>query len=184
MKKIILSLLAILAAPAALFAAGEKFVDCGEGYVLANTGARDGVPAKECKKLWCRDLENNKAMGRENTAAAGYMSTPSTEEIFDSQGRSVKCFGKRKWCADSGAFDPDQGIYVKSGNAALYRGVLSGNCYKWQLHNHTCGPNEVAINDGDSWVCLNQSSSGDAARAAIKARAIRRTSTGPIIKKK
>ncbi|MDR1071563.1 MAG: hypothetical protein LBL21_02905 [Rickettsiales bacterium] len=184
MNRTILALIAILAAPAALFAAaGDKFVDCGEGYVLASSGARDGIQTKECKKLWCRDLENNKSMGRENTAAAGYVATSSPSDICDSQSNCVSCFGKRKWCADGGSFDVDKGIYVKSGSS-VYRGVLSGNCYKWQLQNHTCGPNEVAINDGDSWVCLNQSSGSDGARAAIKARAVRRTSTGPIIKKK
>jgi hypothetical protein len=172
-----------MALPFALFAADERFVDCGEGYVIANASPRDGIPAKECKKLWCRDLENNKSMGRENTAAAGYVATTSPVEICDSQNNCIKCFGKRKWCTDNGDFNPEYGVYTK-GSSRLHRSVLSGNCYKWQMLNHNCGPNEVAINDGDSWICLNQSGGTEASRAAIKSKAIRRTTTAPIIRKK
>jgi hypothetical protein len=166
----------------AAFAADDKFVDCGHGYVVAAARARDGIPTVECKKLWCRDLENNKNMGRENTAATGYVATNRPEEIYP--GAGLYCFGKRNWCLEDGAFNQEYGIYTKGGaDSSLFRSVLSGNCYKWQMQNHNCGPNEVAINDGSAWICVSQSGGTDAARSAVKSKAIRRISISPKMRK-
>jgi hypothetical protein len=81
-------------------------------------------------------------------------------------------------------FNPEYGAYSRNGSdATLYRGVLSGNCYKWQLQNHNCAPGEVAINNGVSWVCMTQATGTDASRSAVKANALRRTGVMPIRKK-
>ena len=163
--------------------AADKFADCGAGYIVISAGNRDGIPTVECKKLWCRDLENGKIMGKENTAASGYESTPGPDISESSIGNDeVYCFGKRKWCAAQGAFDPVYGGYVMNGDTPGHHvAVLSGNCYKWQLQNPGCKEDEVAINNGTSWTCLKPGSGADG-RSAIKSKAIRRISVKPNIR--
>jgi hypothetical protein len=179
MKKILSAAFAVLLA-GDLFAADEKFVDCGPGFIVENAKKRDGIASVECKKLWCRDLENGKNMGANDSAANGYVITSAPVELCDDKNNCVECFGARKWCAGeaAGVWDPDYGIHIRpDSDASMYRGILSGNCYKWQLQNHNCGPNEIAVNNGTSWSCLTQSGAGgEAARSAIKKKAIRRTS--------
>jgi hypothetical protein len=160
------------------FAADEKFVDCCPGYVVAAAKNRDGIPTVECKKIWCRDLENGRSMGSGNTAANGYESTSQPVEICDNTNRCLECFGKRKWCPaeSTGIFNTEYGIYAKDGaDSNMYRGALSGSCYKWQLQNHNCDPNEIAVNNGTSWSCLSQQDVNNGGRNAIKTKAIRRT---------
>jgi hypothetical protein len=99
-------------------------------------------------------------------------------------GAGIECFGERKWCLEDGVFNTEYGIYTKGGAPSrMYRGILSGNCYKWQLQNHDCAPNEVAINNGGEWACLTQRLDAGAAASAVKAKTIRRTAVSPIIRK-
>ena len=37
--------------------------NCGPGYILVSHNDIDDIEAAECQKLWCRDLETDKAMG-------------------------------------------------------------------------------------------------------------------------
>ena len=117
MKRIILLFFAGVVLSSAAYAADEKFVDCGAGFIVANAKSRDGIPAVECKKLWCRDLENGKSMGKENTPSAGYQSTAAPVEICDNANNCIECFGTRKWCATEtpGNFEPEFGIHVRPG---------------------------------------------------------------------
>ena len=169
--------------------AGAPFVDCGPGYVKANAKSRDGIPTTECKKLFCRDLENGRAMGTEAGMAAGY-ENKGLELAEDNKGNSVECFGRRKWCASvlpgqEGLFNTEYGIYTKGGeDGNAYRGVLKGNCYEWQTTGHSCRPGETAVIDKDtsSWICLTSGGAGNG-RSAVKARSLRRTSVVTPLKK-
>jgi hypothetical protein len=178
--------LLIVANSSICVAADEKFVDCGPGYMVSSAKNRDGIQTVECKKIWCMDLENGKSMGSGSTAANGYVSTTGPAQVCDPHdaGDCIECFGKRKWCPaeTNGEFNPEFGMYTKGGiDSNIYRGVLAGNCYKWQMQDHGCGPNEVAVNNGTSWTCLKQGA-GTGGRSAIKSRAVRRTSTMKILK--
>ena len=58
---------------AAFASASAKTVDCGEGFVAADSKKLDGIPAVECKRLYCRDLENGRVMGKDDgTPNNGY----------------------------------------------------------------------------------------------------------------
>lgn len=174
---------------APLFAT-EKFVDCGPGFVSAPVKSMDGISAFECKRLWCRDLENGKVMGRDNgTPNSGYeLKTAKGDWIRgqaeDNNGNVIECFGRRKWCTGETIgnaqpqFNTDIGIYYKGGkDGDNYRSALGGNgCWYWQLQNHNCNAEagETAMLKDGVWVCAVQASTSQA-RSAIKARAIRRT---------
>ena len=166
--------LIILALPS--FAAVEKFVDCGPGYVMVASKNRDGIQSFECKRLWCRDLENGKSMGTGGTPSNGYEITAGSF-TYNYYGETIECFGRRRWCIgeDQGVFNEDLGIYTKPGaDNALYTGRLQGNCYKWQLQSNNCRPDQIAINDGINWICVSQGFESEP-RNAIKLKAIRRS---------
>jgi hypothetical protein len=175
MKQMFLFFLAAISVPA--FAATEKFVDCGPGYVVTVGKSRDGIPTNECKKIWCVDLENGKSMGKDSTPTNGYQNT-ATSQLYDYYNDHIECFGKRLWCPGEtpGAFNEELGIYTKGGaNSTTYSGVLQGNCYKWSLQSNNCGTGEIAINDNGSWKCVKQDVA-NGGRTSIKARAFRRNS--------
>ena len=172
---------------AAFASASAKTVDCGEGFVAADSKKLDGIPAVECKRLYCRDLENGRVMGKDDgTPNNGYELKNAAGKWIDvgvgDNNDHVKCFGQRKWCdaKDPGKFDPDLGIYTRAGAAnGLYRGVLRNDCYYWQAQNYKCdvAKGEIAIHNGTSWTCITQTSSGTAlGQSAVKARAVRRSS--------
>ena len=187
MKRIFLTLFSALALSSAASAA-VSFVDCGAGYVKANGKNRDGIPTIECKKLFCRDLENGRVMGTEAGMAAGY-ENKGLVFVEDNKGNGIECFGQRKWCnsvlpGQEGLFNAEYGIYTKGGeDGDAYRGVLRGNCFEWQTTGHSCRPGETAVIDKDtsSWICLT-SGGVNGGRSAVKVRAARRTSvmTSPV----
>ena len=79
MKKVIISLFLLAIAPAFGAQVSNTF-QCGPGYVLESHKDIDGIDAKECQKLWCRDLETGKVMGKGKNPASGYKSTSAPME--------------------------------------------------------------------------------------------------------
>ena len=154
------------------FAAGN--FSCGAGYVLANHDKIDGINAKECRKLWCRDLETNKAMGSGDKVASGYRDVLS--ETTDGN-NSVECFGERKWCSGepAGVWSPEQGMYVRGNDdGTTYKAYQKGSCFAWRLEKPECGAGESAILRNDEWVCV-KSSGGDISN--VQKSSVRRTGT-------
>ena len=161
-------------------------VDCGPGFVSASVRNREGIQTFECRRLWCRDLENGRVAGRDNNPNNGYVATDVPERIEDNDRNHIYCFGRRRWCdnQNQGDFMPEYGFYVRRGdNSLAHRGVLRGNCYDWGLTAHTCGPGETAIPTETGWVCVVAGSvGGTAARSAIRAQTIRRSSV-PVMRR-
>jgi len=193
MKKILCILCFVFCTAVSFAAEDEKFVDCGRGYTMASWKSTHGIPTFICHKVWCMDLENGKHMGSSTTPNKGYENTNIPNELCDNSNprtaNCIECFGKRKWCSGeaSGAFNPDVGAYTKGGTDNVsHRGVLVGDCYKWQSVDHHCASDEVALHQGgDKWTCLKQSSVGSNGHSAIKSRALRRTAgPAPAIKKR
>ena len=184
MKRIPWVFFAFFAAFAApVRAASLPYVDCGDGFVAASAKSSDGIQTFECKRVWCRDLENGRVMGADNsTVNKGYeLKNKVTPEEYNYYGKNIHCFGERKWCTGEvkGEFDPDIGIYTRSGvSTGFYRGVLRGDCYYWQVQSHKCDAanGEVAVHNGTSWTCIIQASGPGTGRSAIKQKAIRRSS--------
>lgn len=171
MKKIFCSLFGLFvfltAVPA--FAA----FSCGAGYVLASHSKIDGVNAKECVKLWCRDLEANKVMGSGDRAASGYRETSAPVELSVG-GDTIACFGDRRWCAGEtvGVWAPEYGMYVRGDDdGTTYKSYQKGSCFAWRLEKPDC-PNAVLVNG--EWVCVT-ASGGDISN--IQKSSVRRTGT-------
>ncbi len=172
MKKLLCSLfglsLVCVALPA--FAAGN--FSCGAGYVLADHAKVDGINTKQCVKLWCRDLETNKAMGNGDRVASGYIDVLSET----SDGRdSVPCFGDRKWCAGeaAGVWVPEYGVYVRgSDDGSTYKAYQKSGCFAWRLEKPECDTGESAILRNGEWVCVT-ASNGDISN--IQKSSVRRT---------
>ncbi len=155
-------------------AAGAASFSCGAGYVLANHAKIDGINAKECVKLWCRDLETNKSMGSGDRVASGYVDVLS--ETTDGR-TSVPCFGDRKWCAGevSGTWAPEYGVYVRGNDdGSTYKAYQKGTCFSWRLEKPECSAGESAILRGGEWVCVT-ASNGDLSN--IQKSSVRRTGT-------
>ena len=147
---------------------------CGAGYVLSSHNKIDGINAKQCVKLWCRDLETNKAMGSGDRVASGYRDVLS--ETTDGT-NSVECFGDRKWCAGepAGTWDPARGLYVRGADdGTTYTAYHKGSCFAWRLEKPECDAGESAILRDGAWVCV-RSSGGDANN--ILKSSVRRTGT-------
>ncbi|MDR2770221.1 MAG: hypothetical protein LBB08_02105 [Rickettsiales bacterium] len=178
-SRLVLTVFFLLPA-AAVSAPDEKFIDCGPGYTIASEKSVYGIPVSKCNKIWCRDLENGKPMGRGDSANSGYEDTKSgPEDLCDNKGNCVPCFGKRKWCSGEtpAEFDPELGIYAKNGaDGRFYRGSLKNNCYEWKIQNLRCAEGKKASFVGGEWKCLGQGPEASiAARAAVKTQAVRRT---------
>ena len=155
MKKIFYSLfgLFVLLGAVPVFAATGTF-SCGPGYVLADRAKIDGINAKECKKLWCRDLETNKSMGAGDKVASGYRDVLS--ETTDGSD-SVACYGERKWCAGepTGTFDTSLGIYVRGADdGTTYKSSQKGSCFEWVLLRSDCEQGKLAVLKDGKWVCV------------------------------
>ena len=175
MKKLFCSIVGFLAfmgfAPA--FAAGT--FSCGAGYVLADHAKIDGINAKQCVKLWCRDLETNKAMGSGDRVASGYIDV--LFEVDDGQNPAVPCFGKRKWCAgeEEGQWLPSSGMYVRGNDdGTTYKSYQKSGCFAWRLEKPECGAGESAILRDGEWVCVT-ATDGDISN--IQKSSVRRTGT-------
>jgi len=151
--------------------------DCGRGYVLVDHVKVDGLPTKECQKLWCRDLELGRAMGSGDKAANGYVMTDVPVELCDVSGNCIDCFGDRKWCSGVplGVWNPEFGVYTRGGaDSITYTSVQKGGCFNWQMEKPVCAEGEDAILQQGEWVCATPKSSiGDIARSP----AVRRTGT-------
>ena len=149
---------------------------CGDGYVLAKHSKIDGLTTKECKKLWCRDLENGQSMGSGNNAASGYRMTDAPILLKDKDGpdaHSIMCFGDRKWCSGEveGIWNPEYGAYTRGGaDSSTYQSFQKGGCFAWRLEKPSCEEGMSAILENDEWVCVTTTKS-DANRAS----SIRRT---------
>lgn len=160
MKKLFYSLFGLLVLAGAMPAGAAGTFSCGAGYVLASHDKIDGITAKECKKLWCRDLETNKAMGSGDRVASGYRDVLS--EVTDGR-TTVECFGDRKWCSGEpvGVWMPDLGIYVRgSDDGTTYKAYQKGSCFAWRLEKPECSNGESAILRDGEWVCVTASNAG------------------------
>lgn len=173
MKRMFLLFVVLFAGTA--YAASTEFT-CGPGYVLVAHKQIDGLDAAECQKLWCVDLETGKSMGRGNTPNSGYRATAYPEKLRVA-GKSVDCWGARKWCAGQveGTWDEQHGMYVYSeyNPDSAYESYQKGSCFTWRLGEHTCPAGQTAfLSDNGVWECREQIQTVEQVRGS----AIRRTS--------
>lgn len=171
-----LIVLSIFVVPGVAVAApGDAFKSCGAGWVLGTHKDVDGIDAAECKKLWCRDLENGKVMGSGNAPAAGYRATSNYVTMEDADGNTIDCWGERKWCAGEtpGVWNPEYGAYTRGGDNTTYLSYQKGSCFAWRLEKPSCGEGETAVLQKGQWVCATSSGAAVGTRAA----AVRRTGT-------
>ncbi|MBD5400841.1 hypothetical protein HDR61_03815 [bacterium] len=170
MKKIIS---AVFIFSAGIIGANAAFTSCGPGYILADHKNIDGIPAAECQKLWCMDLETGKYMGQGDKAASGYKSTTATRELCDANNKCIECFGERKWCAGetAGQWNPEYGAYTRGGDNATYKSYQKGACFAWRLEKPNCPNGQTAILMNGEWHCATNSGSDVGSRAS----SIRRT---------
>ena len=159
---------------------GTAFADngfsCGDGYVLVQHSKIDGIETWECQKLWCHDLETNKPMGNGNRAASGYVETARPMELTDWTGKSITCFGDRKWCSGepNGQWNADIGGYTRAGDDSLiYKSFQKGGCFAWRLEKPDCDAGMVAVLKNNKWECVTEYVSPNVGRAA----SVRRTGT-------
>ncbi|MDR2413146.1 MAG: hypothetical protein LBD50_02955 [Rickettsiales bacterium] len=175
MKKVFIFLFLFTAVGA--HAAGEKFLSCGQGYILDSSSKKtDGVNTFECQKLWCRDLETGKSMGSGNTAASGYKADSATVRLCDAENNCAECFGDRKWCSGdpAGIWNPEYGAYTRGGDDnATYISYQKGNCFSWRLEQANCPSGETALLRDGEWVCVKPGETSIGSRGS----SIRRTGT-------
>ena len=175
MKKLFCSLVGFFVLCGAFPTVAVADFSCGAGYILTNHAKIDGLNAKECNKLWCRDLETNKAMGSGDRVASGYIDV--LFEVYDGQNPAVPCFGKRKWCAGEpeGVWEPSLGLYVRgSDDGSTYKAYQKGACFAWRLEKPECEAGQSAMLRDGEWVCV-KSSGGDISN--IQKSSVRRTGT-------
>ncbi|MDR1207307.1 MAG: hypothetical protein LBK26_02740 [Rickettsiales bacterium] len=178
MKKFILcSLLFAFFASGTVRAADEKFISCGPGFILIDKGKTDGIATSECQKLWCRDLENGKAMGAGDRANSGYKTTNAPLELCDAGYKCIECFGDRNWCKGetSGVWNPEFGAYTKKGDDSnAFLSLQKGGCFSWSIQKPKCeNEGEVAILVNDKFVCAAAGGTAE----SIRKSSIRRTGT-------
>lgn len=141
---------------------------CGPGYILVDTRQKvDGIPVAECQKLWCRDLEINRAMGNGDKAYSGYQATDRPVELCDAKNNCIECWGKRKWCsgADNGEWNPDMGLYTRNGtDDVTYLSYQKGACFDWRLEKPNCPSGQTAIMVNGKWMCSVASSQSTVSR--------------------
>lgn len=157
------------------FATGDKFISCGGGYVLEQVDKISGIESFECKKLWCMDLENGKIMGAGDRAAYGYTGTKSPVTLETVDGRSIECFGARKWCKGQieGIFNPEYGVYTQRGSDTnAYLSVQKGDCFSWSVETPDCKTGESVVMINGQWTCAAVSMNNE----SIRQSSIRRTS--------
>lgn len=172
-----LKVFCILSLIACVSGAQAGFTSCGPGYVLVESRTKiDGIPSAECQKLWCRDLENGKIMGKADKANSGYQVTRGTVELRDASGHRVECWGERKWCSGEvrGEWNPEYGAYTRNGeDNAAYESYQKGGCFAWRLEKPDCEDGKTAILQDGRWVCTVPSKTSEGSRAS----AVRRTGT-------
>lgn len=130
---------------------------CGAGYILVESRQKiDGIPTTECQKLWCRDLETNKPMGKGDKAYSGYQKTSGPNELCDVKGICVECWGERVWCsgAAKGEWNPEIGMYTRGGGDNItYTSYQKSGCFDWHLDKPNCKSGQTAILENGKWVC-------------------------------
>jgi len=167
-------------------------VDCGEGFIGVTSTNNAGLSTVECRKLWCRDLENGRSMGSGNNPANGYQNTAnpvSLDEYVLGPDEYIYCFGERRWCPNEARamWYEDAGIFIReidladiaAGKPVQYRSQLSGNCYRWQGQSHGCPAGTIAHNDGTAWICLTPGMGVNQAKSATTPASIRRAPVAP-----
>lgn len=149
MKKLLIAAATLLTIPS------YANVDCGDGWVVASS--KSGSQTHQCEKLWCIDLETGKSMGSGNSANSGYIMGSNPNSI-SAYGKSVTCWGERKWCsgAGNGDWSDEMGAYIRNGGTA-YETQLSGGCWKWDLTKPKCPSGTVAILQDNEWACGRES---------------------------
>lgn len=173
MKKAILSSFLLFG----LFMSGAfASVDaCGPGYILVDSRQKmDGMVVAECQKLWCRDLELNRAMGNGTKAYSGYQETIRPVELCDAKNNCIECWGERKWCsgADRGEWNPTMAVYTRGGrDDVTYSSYLRSGCFDWRLEKPDCPGGQTAIMVNGRYVCSVSSVDSNVSRDA----SIRRT---------
>lgn len=169
--------LALCVVGTAAVAADEKFLSCGPGFILSAKSKTDGINISECQKLWCRDLENGKTMGNNNSASSGYKTTGAPIELCDANNNCIECFGDRKWCGGepAGIWNPEYGAYTRGGgDTATYISYQKGDCFSWRLEKPDCENGEQAILKNGEWICVTSSSGSS---VGTRPSAVRRTGT-------
>jgi hypothetical protein len=158
-------------------AADEKFISCGPGFILVDKGKVEGIASAECQKLWCKDLENGKAMGAGDKANSGYKSTNAPVELCDASFKCIECFGDRNWCKGEtgGVWNPEFGAYTKKGDDSnAFLSLQKGDCFTWSIQKPKCeSEGEVAILVNDKFVCAVPGATSESTRQST----IRRTGT-------
>ena len=143
-------------------ASGGSFANCGSGWVLADNNKLEGINSQKCEKLWCRDLELNKLMGSGSSAASGYVATSQPVLMESADGKSIGCFGDRKWCAGevAGRWNPEYGAYTRRGeDSASFVSIQKGDCFAWQTGNLGdvgCASGKIPILINGRWSCSSQ----------------------------
>ena len=148
--------------------------DCGPGYVLVKLNKKvEGIDTYECEKLWCWDLEANKAMGKGDKANSGYQSTSGPSELCDAKNNCVECWGARKWCKGevNGEWAPEYGSYVRSADDLTQQSYQKGSCFAWRADKPTCDKGMSAIKKDGKWVCAFEANQAK----TIRASGVRRT---------
>ena len=170
----------VLFAVVAVPAMAEKFTSCGPGYVLVESRKNiDDIPAAECQKLWCRDLETGKPMGKDNRANSGYQMSADVVQLCDAgkpTPKCIECWGERKWCSGEprGEWNPEYGAYTRGGdNDSTYQSYQKGSCFAWRLEKPKCEDGKSAILKEGKWECVPPSDPAGVNRGS----AIRRTGT-------
>ena len=181
MNKILYSLFICACATFCVPAFSAGTFSCGEGYVLVSHSKIDGITAMECEKLWCRDLETGLSMGSGNTAANGYRTTSTPQPLSDNTGKTIVCFGDRKWCSGEvvGEWNADFGGYVRPGDEPdpnnnskfTYQSYQKGSCFAWRLEKPSCDAGETAVLQNGKWNCIPNVGTKDVNRAS----SVRRT---------
>lgn len=161
-----------------------SFTSCGPGYVLVESRKNiDDIPVAECQKLWCRDLENGKMMGKEDRANSGYQMSADVVQLCDAAKptpKCIECWGERRWCNGEprGDWNPEYGAYVRGGDLT-YKSYQKGSCFAWRLEKPKCEAGLSAILVDGKWECVPPSAPVGASRGS----AIRRTGTIRAIKR-
>ncbi len=171
----VLTLVLVTSMPAARAVVEMQFT-CGEGYILADHKDVEGIDAKQCQKLWCRDLETGKMMGSGDRPNNGYRDTGVPVELCDAERNCIMCFGERRWCSgvEAGAWNPEYGAYTRGGgDTATYQSYQKAGCFTWRLEKPECSDGTVAILQDGEWVCAVSKTTVDDTRKS----AIRRTGT-------
>ena len=148
---------------------------CGDGYALVESKRIDSINTFQCQRVWCLDLETGKYMGSGDSANSGYrLSGPN--ELCDNSGNCVTCFGERKWCSGErvGEWNPEYGAYMYTATErSAYLSYQKGSCFGWRLEKPNCPAGQIAVLQGDEYICTERVTTPETAKAS----SVRRTTS-------